>query len=482
MLTEKRRAELEREKSELEKQRTELKKKAREHRDSISVAEIDEITEKMRTLAFKIEDIADELAENEPQNQRSRKILDAQERKITEKNFRESEEYRNAFYRSLATHSIAEGDAEIMAYGRRDITDMNGGSVSSGAAYVTPQTTLDKITTTLEEYGAFYAAVTKYKFTGDVLLPIGVMDAPETKGDGTYLLKFHFEHVKISQAAKVATIEVKNLLLKNSISALESFIAEQLAKYLAIQLDVACLYGDDGSFEGVVPRLTAKKYTKISWEVLCKVMASIKGGYSGRAAWVMNSQTFWADFMSMSTTDGIPVIGTMPIITQTGDQWFILGKPVIMTDAIQAGDFLFGAVNQNYIVDESEDILIESDPSPKFGSDETVFRGKIYSGGAPILPEEAFVYYVKEGDVTATPMATPGAGAVATGTTVELTSATDKAVIYFTLDGSTPTKNSTKYTIKTKPVVNEECTLKAIAAKAGMGDSEIFTAAYTISS
>ncbi|RUT27658.1 hypothetical protein EJP77_20295, partial [Paenibacillus zeisoli] len=78
----------------------------------------------------------------------------------------------------------------------------------------------------------------------------------------------------------------------------------------------------------------------------------------------------------------------------------------------------------------------------------------------------------------AAPIAGPSSGAVASGTTVTLTSATPDAVIHYTLDGSTPTASSPVYNAPIS--ITSARTIKAIAVKSGMGDSEILTASYTI--
>jgi len=78
----------------------------------------------------------------------------------------------------------------------------------------------------------------------------------------------------------------------------------------------------------------------------------------------------------------------------------------------------------------------------------------------------------------AAPTASPGGGIVAAGTQVTLTCATAGAAIHYTLDGSNPTAASPVYA---GPVnINTAVTIKAIAVKSGMNDSEILTAAYTI--
>jgi hypothetical protein len=82
----------------------------------------------------------------------------------------------------------------------------------------------------------------------------------------------------------------------------------------------------------------------------------------------------------------------------------------------------------------------------------------------------------------ATPTASPASGEVTSGTTVTLQTTTSGANIWYTLDGSTtPTKNasgSTRYT--TAITITANTTIKAIAVKDGLEDSEVLTATYTL--
>jgi len=92
------------------------------------------------------------------------------------------------------------------------------------------------------------------------------------------------------------------------------------------------------------------------------------------------------------------------------------------------------------------------------------------------------VEYTIQTDATvATPTASPAAGAIQKGTGVTLSTATEGAEIWYTINGNTPAKNgagSTKYTAKI--MINTATTIKAIAVKDGWSDSEILSAAYTI--
>lgn len=77
------------------------------------------------------------------------------------------------------------------------------------------------------------------------------------------------------------------------------------------------------------------------------------------------------------------------------------------------------------------------------------------------------------------PIITPNGGEVAAGTEVTITSGTEGASIYYTLDGTDPSaENGTLYSA---PVaINETCTLKAIATAEGLDASEIASADFTV--
>ncbi len=82
--------------------------------------------------------------------------------------------------------------------------------------------------------------------------------------------------------------------------------------------------------------------------------------------------------------------------------------------------------------------------------------------------------------VVATPSISPASGAVVSGTEVSITCATDGATIYYTTDGSDPTSTSTAYNPSNKPIITAATTIKAIAIKSGLTNSNVASASYTI--
>lgn len=82
------------------------------------------------------------------------------------------------------------------------------------------------------------------------------------------------------------------------------------------------------------------------------------------------------------------------------------------------------------------------------------------------------------GERVAPVQATPTPGMVEAGTQVHLSTVTPDATIYYTLDGSTPTEDSTVYTETI--VVNSSLVIKAYAVAPGLADSIVSTFAYSI--
>jgi hypothetical protein len=75
------------------------------------------------------------------------------------------------------------------------------------------------------------------------------------------------------------------------------------------------------------------------------------------------------------------------------------------------------------------------------------------------------------------PAASPSGGSFTDSLSVTLASETSGAAIYYTLDGAAPTSESSRY--DGAITLNDSATLKAIAVKSGMADSEVLIASYT---
>ncbi|USG65059.1 chitobiase/beta-hexosaminidase C-terminal domain-containing protein [Brevibacillus ruminantium] len=142
------------------------------------------------------------------------------------------------------------------------------------------------------------------------------------------------------------------------------------------------------------------------------------------------------------------------------------------------GNFYVGGTNEKMLSssDGSDWTIAHSGSSGKSISSIKVGSGKVFLAGSAglVLIGDAFVPLVP----VQMPTASPAGGEVEAGTTVTLSSGTAGATIYYTTDGSTPTTNSSEYS---DPItVNSAVTIKAIAVKSGMTDSEVMSESYTI--
>ncbi|MBU5444797.1 fibronectin type III domain-containing protein [Paenibacillus sp. MSJ-34] len=97
----------------------------------------------------------------------------------------------------------------------------------------------------------------------------------------------------------------------------------------------------------------------------------------------------------------------------------------------------------------------------------------------PSAPSNPVTPKAEQPEQVVKPVADPSGGIVPSGTKVTLSTATEGATIYYTSDGSTPTPSSG--TLYGEPVfVTKNMTIRAIAVKAGMIESDVMEEHYTV--
>lgn len=104
-----------------------------------------------------------------------------------------------------------------------------------------------------------------------------------------------------------------------------------------------------------------------------------------------------------------------------------------------------------------------------------------WTPGATVNAGSVIVTYIVDPEAiltAATPVFSVESGEVEAGTEVEITTRTEGATIYYTLDGTEPDEESEQYF--TPIVIEENTTINAIAIRTDMYRSEIATATYTV--
>lgn len=202
--------------------------------------------------------------------------------------------------------------------------------------------------------------------------------------------------------------------------------------------------------------------------------------------WVMNTKTKAALMAKAITFNAAGALvaalnNTMPII----------GGEIIELPFVADNDIIGGYASL-YVLAERAGAQMAVSEHVRFIEGQTVFKGTARYDGLPVFgegfvmvnianaaPTTTVLFPQDIANTVATPKALPIAGAYTGSQSVALTCDTAGATIYYTVDGSAPDATKTKYN---GPVpVAATATIKAIGIKAGMTNSAVLSATYTIS-
>ena len=107
-----------------------------------------------------------------------------------------------------------------------------------------------------------------------------------------------------------------------------------------------------------------------------------------------------------------------------------------------------------------------------------------YNGQVQLYPRDDNDFTTQTMEQVATPVITPASGTYGGSVEVSISCATEGAIIYYTMDGTDPDENSGDYggafVIAATSVQAAPVTVKAIAMKDGMLNSEIVSVTYTV--
>jgi hypothetical protein len=215
------------------------------------------------------------------------------------------------------------------------------------------------------------------------------------------------------------------------------------------------------------------------------------------------NKKLWPGMLAMVLAVGITVVGcgdggsqgqtivfdnniySVSILLSYGDEIPKVGKELSTTVKNISGDFVSGVAYQWKRADSqySTFVNINGALSSKYTTtiDDTDKYLKVEvinsSTTAPVLSSAVGPV---DGNQVVKPTADPASGEVVSGQEVTLSSITTGVTIRYTLNGTTPTSSSDSYSDYSKPKITNNCTLKAIAIRYGMVDSEILSVTYTV--
>jgi hypothetical protein len=173
------------------------------------------------------------------------------------------------------------------------------------------------------------------------------------------------------------------------------------------------------------------------------------------------------DSDTANTEDALGLVGTSVASSNTGVATAAITDGKIVITSVSAGTAVITVSGASGSTPATIAVTVADDGGITIGA---ITKGAS-TGGTPGGSGKA-----------ATPTANPASGEVNSGTKIYLETDTADAVIYYTIDGTDPTTDSTQYIYPTTPpaITTSPTTLKAIAVKDGMDNSEVLTATYTI--
>ena len=353
-------------------------------------AEVRAINEELETRknneAKKVE-VREAIARGE---QPAEKIKDFKEvTKMDERIFTpDTVEYRDAYLKNLQGKPMS----------------MEERTALSGASYVIPTETLNKVYGLLEEnelireidalYIPGYVSVPKAATVNDASW-IGMGSASTDSADamGT---------VSLTAKKLIKTIEITADIQAMSIPRFQGWLVEKLAQKMEAAICAAIVNGAGSS---TVPQGVGQcgitTSTAIAGATLAKLsafMGGLKAAYHKGAVWVMSAENFFTYILPLaSDMNGM--------LVQDGIGYRLLGHKVVLDDncddckfksgstaeAANADHIIFGNFKDGYVFNFGEGIQVEADKSVSFRNGSTVYRAMALVDGA-VADKDAFVW------------------------------------------------------------------------------------------
>ena len=274
----------------------------------------------------------------------------------------------------------------------------------SGASYVIPTETLNKIYGKLEENQLIkeidalhvpgYVSVPKATTVNDanwVAMATAATDASDAMGT-----------VSLTAKKLIKTIEITADIQAMAIPAFQTWLVNKLAAKMEAAICAAIVNGAGSS---TVPQGVGQcgitTSTAIAGATLAKLsafMGGLKAPYHNGAVWVMSSENFFTYVLPLATDMN-------GVLVQDGIGYRLLGHRVVLDDncdnckfksgstaeAANADHVIFGNFKEGYVFNFGEGIQIEADQSVSFRSGSTVYRGMALCDGA-VVDTDAFVW------------------------------------------------------------------------------------------
>jgi HK97 family phage major capsid protein len=353
-------------------------------------AEKKTVEDEIAALETELEEVTERADKTKQQTQRSKGVSDAMVNRLEVRELLKTGEY----------------------YKRSDVVEFydkfkNLRAVTGGELTI-PEVVVNRIMEILGDYSTLYPLVDKIRIKGTARIIVDTDTTPATwveqnaalpVGDVGTLATIDFDGFKVG---KITFVD--NYLLQDSVINLDTYIAQKIARAIALALDIAILNGTGAAGKqptGIIPSIPVGNQVSVASNAalveFVKPIGLIDTGLDsvGEIIAVMKRSTYYNHFLEFSiNVDGAGnVVGRLPNLTRPD----ILGIRVVFNNSMAEDEVLYGDF-QMYTLVERENIAVDSSDQVRFVEDQMAFRGKGRFDGKP-TKADAFAL------VTITPVA-----------------------------------------------------------------------------
>jgi HK97 family phage major capsid protein len=267
----------------------------------------------------------------------------------------------------------------------------------TGGELAIPEVVVNRIMEILGDYSTLYPLVDKIRIKGTARIIIDTDTTPASWveqnaampiGDVGTLATIDFDGFKVG---KITFVD--NYLLQDSVINLDTYIAQKIARAIALALDIAILNGTGAAGKqptGIIPSIPAPNRVSVASNAalveFVKPIGLIDTGLDsvGEVVAVMKRSTYYNHFLEFSINVDAAgnVVGRLPNLTRPD----ILGIRVVFNNSMAEDEVLYGDFQQ-YTLVERENIAVDSSDQVRFVEDQMAFRGKGRFDGKPTQAE-----------------------------------------------------------------------------------------------
>lgn len=284
---------------------------------------------------------------------------------------RETKEYRDAWLCAMAGRPLTAEQRSAMD------------SQTSSGGYAIPEQVANKIIANMVKIAPMIGEIDLMHVAGNLTLLVeGTVNAASIHTEAASITPASDTIIRIQlsgyEIVKVIGISAK--LDAMSVDALEGWIVDNISRKLAETIEDYIINGDGSGEPHGIDSITwdTTTYTDcVDWAStaptaaeLITLIGKLNGAYAAGAKFLMNWKTFWTEVFALRDDKNEPVV------RQEGENKYVFGFPVIISDKCVDDDIFFGNYFEGVKGNFAQDIEIESDASSGFLTNTKNYRGR----------------------------------------------------------------------------------------------------------